>query len=64
SQYTEKLGVYFRLIDCQTASRQYAEAEKSCRSALKLGIRTLGLRNRLKELLNKTLDLQGKPREK
>ena len=62
-QYMDKLPLYFRLIDCQTAARQYPEAERSCREALKLRIRSSDLRQRLKDLLNQILELQGKPRE-
>jgi len=60
--YTEQLAVYFRLIEAQLAARRYAEAEATCREAQKL-IRSSSLRNRLKALLNRALESQGKPEE-
>jgi len=62
-RYTEKLSIYFRLIDAQLNARLYPAAEKSCRDALKLEIRSFVLRKKLKLLLNRALDGQGKPKE-
>jgi tetratricopeptide (TPR) repeat protein len=59
----EKLSYYRRLIDAQVAAKQYAEAEGSCREALRLNIHSPTLRRALKDALNRALELQGKQKE-
>ena len=56
----EKLQLYFRIIECQFAANAPAGAERSCREAQKLDIRTPGLQRKLSELLNRALELQNK----
>jgi tetratricopeptide (TPR) repeat protein len=60
---TEKLSYYRRLIDSQVDAEQYADAEQSCREALRLNIHSPTLRKALHDALNRALELQGKPRE-
>ncbi|MFH1732292.1 MAG: tetratricopeptide repeat protein [Planctomycetota bacterium] len=56
----DKLPVYFRLIESQIAAEQYAEAEQTCIEAQKLRILSPTLRKKLRDLLMKARDLQGK----
>ena len=59
----DKLPMYFRLIECQLGARKYAEAEQSCREAKKLDIRVESMSKRLQDLLDRSLQGQGKPRQ-
>lgn len=58
--HADKLAVYFRLIESQIAAKQYAEAEQTCIEAQKLRILSPTLRKKLRDLLMKARDLQGK----
>jgi len=52
---TEKLAVYIRLVEAQMSARQYAAAEKNCRRAMVLAVRSPGQRRRLAQLLEQAV---------
>ncbi len=58
---SNKVAVYFRLIDSQIAAEQYAAAEKTCLEAAKLDILSSSSRKRLRTLLNKAREFQARP---
>jgi tetratricopeptide (TPR) repeat protein len=60
---TEKVALYKRLIETYELAQDYAAAETACREALRLDIRTQALRDKFREMLNRNLARQGKPRE-
>ena len=63
-RYTDKLSLYFRLIDAQIRAKQYSEAEESCRAALSLKIQSAVVRRKLESLLRTATSLRDKSREK
>ena len=56
--------MYLSLIDCQIAAEKYIEAEKTCREALALRILSPSVQRRVRNLLNRARERQGKPPEK
>ncbi len=62
--HVQKLQMYLSLIDCQIAAEKYIEAEKTCREALALRILSPSVQRRVRNLLNRARERQGKPPEK